>query len=208
MTNRLTLLTVCLGASTLLSACQPAADNTPASVAAAELSGQQQFMASFQPFCGQAFAATIVEDNAPSPDWDHPLVVHVRDCEENVVRMPLHVGDDHSRTWELTLHDDYIDFQHYHRYPDGKLDATSPYGGRTLDSGTATAQSFPVDEGSKGRFIANGLDVSTTNTWSIRFIDATTMAYQLSRPGRLFEVHVDLSAPIELPPPAWGYQGN
>lgn len=208
MTKHLTLVAVCLGASALLSACQPAVDTTPAVAPAAELSGQQQFIASFQPFCGKAFAATIVADDAPSPDWDHPLVVHVRDCEENVVRMPLHVGDDHSRTWELTLYPDYIDFQHYHRAPDGTLDATSPYGGKTLESGTASSQSFPVDEASKGRFIANDREVSTTNTWSIRFIDGNTMAYQLSRPGRLFEVHVDLSTPIELPPPAWGYQEN
>ena len=196
-----------------LAGCQPAAETTTtepvaAPVEIAESNPQQAFMAAFAPFCGQAFSATIVEDDAPSPAWDHPLVVHVRDCESNVVRMPLHVGDDHSRTWELTLHADHIDFQHYHRYPDGKLDATSPYGGQTVAAGTATAQAFPVDEASKGRFMANGLEVSTTNTWSIRFLDANTMAYQLSRPGRLFEVHVDLRTPVDLPPPAWGYEGS
>jgi hypothetical protein len=43
------------------------------------------------------------------------------------------------------------------------------------------------------------------NTWSLSFPDAQTLSYQLSRPGRLFEVQVDLSQPVPLPPPAWGY---
>ena len=169
------------------------------------LAEQSAFMQQFQPYCGQAFNATIVQDNQPSPAWDHPLVVHIRDCEENVVRMPLHVGDDRSRTWVLTQHPGYIDFQHIHLHEDGSADAVSPYGGQTLASGSATIQAFPVDEASKALFIENGLDVSVANTWTIQFVDAQTMSYKLSRPGRIFEVQVDLSQPIDLPPPAWGY---
>ena len=166
---------------------------------------QAAFMQAFQPYCGQAFSAQIVQDNAPSPAWDHPLVVHVRDCEENVIRMPLHVGEDRSRTWVLTLEPEYIDFQHYHLHEDGSPDAVSPYGGQTQKAGTATEQSFPVDETSKTLFVKEGLDVSVTNTWTITFPDENTMRYELSRPGRIFQVDVDLSQPIDLPPPAWGY---
>jgi len=169
---------------------------------------QEQFMQAFQPYCGQAFAARIVEDNNPSPAWDHPLVVHVRDCEGNVIRMPLHVGEDRSRTWVLTLHEGFIDFQHIHLHEDGSPDAVSPYGGQSTDTGTATSQSFPVDEASKALFVANGLEVSVTNTWTIDFPDKQTMRYQLNRPGRHFEVHVDLANPIPLPPPAWGYSAD
>lgn len=184
-----------------LGACAPAANNSNADLVAE----QSAFMQQFQPYCGQAFRATIVQDNQPSPAWDHPLVVHIRDCEDNVVRMPLHVGDDRSRTWVLTQHPGYIDFQHIHLHEDGSADAVSPYGGQTLASGSATIQAFPVDDASKALFIENGLDVSVANTWTIQFVDAQTMSYKLSRPGRIFEVQVDLSQPIDLPPPAWGY---
>ena len=186
----------------VLAACQPAEQPQTG-----HLSAQTAFMDAFKPYCGQAFPAKIVADNQPSPAWDFPLVVHIRDCEENVVRMPLHVGDDRSRTWVLTQHAGYIDFQHYHLQEDGTPDAVSPYGGQTIAAGEASVQAFPVDEASKALFIENGLEVSTTNTWTIRFVDEHTMSYQLSRPGRLFEVHVDLSQPIDVPPPAWGYKG-
>ncbi|CUA87224.1 hypothetical protein [Pseudidiomarina woesei] len=188
-------------AITGLTACAPANQNNNGQL----LAEQSAFMQQFQPYCGQAFNATIVQDNQPSPAWDHPLVVHIRDCEDNVVRMPLHVGDDRSRTWVLTQHPGYIDFQHIHLHEDGSADAVSPYGGQTLASGSATIQAFPVDEASKALFIENGLDVSVANTWTIQFFDAKTMSYKLSRPGRIFEVQVDLSQPIDLPPPAWGY---
>ena len=195
-----------LAFSTLSNATATAAENTPAAEPSSDQTqAQTAFMQAFEPFCGHAYAARIIEDSAPSPDWDHPLVVHIRDCEDSVVRMPLHVGDDRSRTWVLTLHPDFIDFQHYHLQQDGSPDDVSPYGGKTLDTGTATRQSFPVDEASKALFIANGLDVSVANTWTIEFPDGQTMRYQLSRPGRLFEVEVDLSQAIPLPPPAWGY---
>lgn len=182
-------------------------------LAAASANNQSQaqaaFMQAFRPYCGKAFAARIVQDSAPSPDWDHPLVVHIRDCEDSVIRMPLHVGEDRSRTWLLTLHSEYIDFQHIHLHEDGSTDAVSPYGGRTLDAGSANQQNFPADEASKALFIANDLDVSVSNTWTISFSgdfpNGQTMRYQLSRPGRFFEVQVDLSEPIPPPPPAWGY---
>lgn len=173
--------------------------------AADEHSTQAAFMQAFKPYCDKAYAAKIVQDDAPSPAWDKPLVVHIRDCGEAVIRMPLHVGEDRSRTWVLTQESGYIDFQHYHLHEDGSPDAVSPYGGQTTESGSASKQAFPVDEASKALFLKQGLDVSVNNTWTIDFPDEQTMRYQLSRPGRIFQVEVDLSESIPLPPPAWGY---
>lgn len=170
-----------------------------------EATPQQQFIAAFRPYCGQAYAAKIMEDNQPSPAWDHPLIVHVRDCEDAVIRMPLHVGDDRSRTWVLTLQEDFIDFQHIHLHENGSPDAVSPYGGRTLEAGTSTEQNFPADPASQALFIENGLNVSVNNVWTVDFPDEHTLRYRLRRPGRLFEVHTDLRQPIAIPPPAWGY---
>lgn len=162
-------------------------------------------MQAFRPFCGRAFAASIVADNQPSPAWDHPLIVHIRDCEDSVIRMPLHVGEDRSRTWVLTLHEGFIDFQHIHLHEDASPDAVSPYGGKTLTPGTESSQDFPADDASKALFIANGLNVSVDNIWSIDFPDENTLRYRLSRPGRVFEVHADLGQPVPVPPSAWGF---
>ena len=162
------------------------------------------FLAQFEPYCGKAFAAEVVRDNQPSEAWQQDLVVHVRDCEDGLVRMPLHVGADRSRTWVLTRTEQGIDFQHIHLHEDGTPDAVSPYGGHTDSEGSATMQAFSVDDASKKLFEANGLDVSTTNTWIISF-DGQTMYYELTRPGREFVVAVDLSQPIAEPPAAWGY---
>jgi hypothetical protein len=96
----------------------------------AGLPAQQAFLRAFQPYCGKAFAARIVQDSAPSPAWQQPLVVHIRDCGDDVVRMPLHVGADRSRTWVLTLREGYLDFQHIHLHEDGSPDSVSPYGGQ------------------------------------------------------------------------------
>lgn len=181
------------------------AQAVPAGESTISTGPQQDFMQAFQPFCGKAYAARVVQDNLASPDWQQALVVHIRDCEDGVIRMPLHVGEDRSRTWVLTQHEGFIDFQHIHLHEDGSPDAVSPYGGQTQDAGSASQQSFPVDEASKKLFLANDLDVSITNVWSLSFPDAQTLVYQLSRPGRLFEVQVDLSQPIPEPPPAWGY---
>ncbi|MDN7126146.1 hypothetical protein J6J08_01955 [Pseudidiomarina sp. 1APR75-33.1] len=184
---------IILGSLIGITACQPQAADP-----------QDAFMAKFTPYCGNAYAAEIVADNQLSETWQQDLVVHIRDCEANVIRMPLHVGEDRSRTWVLTRTTDGIDFQHIHLHEDGTPDAVSPYGGQTVAIGSPDMQAFPVDEASKALFIENGLDVSTANTWIISFEDET-MYYELTRPGREFVVAVDLSQPVTEPPAAWGY---
>lgn len=183
-------------AITALSACQ-VPEPTP----------QDQFFAAFEPYCGNSYAAEVVADNQPSEAWQQELVVHIRDCEANTIRMPLHVGEDRSRTWVLTRTEKGLDFQHIHLHEDGTPDAVSPYGGHTIASGDAQMQAFPVDNASKALFVENGLEVSTTNTWILSF-DGDVMYYELTRPGREFVVAVDLSQPIAEPPATWGYTGK
>ena len=48
---------------------------------------QDVFWASLQSLCGQAFAGTLVESIPPDPSFEgQELVMHVRRCEEDVVR--------------------------------------------------------------------------------------------------------------------------
>ncbi|MGB7404711.1 MAG: hypothetical protein WA906_03400 [Pacificimonas sp.] len=68
---------------------------------------QDDFFAAISARCGRAFAGTVEVDRdadgrdqrAESAFADGPIVMHVRDCEPDVVRIPLHVGEDRSRTW-------------------------------------------------------------------------------------------------------------
>src|SRR5690606_32696481 len=122
---------------------------TPASSAAAESTPADAFMASLAPLCGTAFAGKVVADTptptGPDAFAGKPLVMHVRECSPDGVRIPFHVGEDRSRTWVLTRTDDGLRLKHDHRHEDGSDDAITMYGGDTASAGTATRQEFPVD---------------------------------------------------------------
>jgi hypothetical protein len=77
------------------------------------------------------------------------------------------------------------------------------YGGDTAVPGTAARQEFPVDAESRALFERQGLTASVTNTWAME-IEPGRFRYELARPGRLFQVDFDLSAPVAVPPPPWG----
>lgn len=186
---------IVIASLSVLSACQPTETLNP----------QHVFFDRFLGYCGQSFAAHIVEDDQPSEAWNQPLVLHIRDCEADTLRMPLHVGEDRSRTWVLQRTAEGLNFQHIHLHQDGSADAVSPYGGHTAEDGTEGLQSFPADAASKALFERTGLAVSTQNTWRLGFPSVDILSYQLTRPNRSFIVHVDLSQPVEEPPPAWGY---
>jgi hypothetical protein len=55
--------------------------------------------------------------------------MHVRTCSENALRIPFHVGDDHSRTWVITRTENGLRLKHDHRHEDGSEDAVTQYGG-------------------------------------------------------------------------------
>ena len=167
------------------------------------------FLAAFGVHCGQAFEGRIVANEPATPNdpfEGKTLVMHVRDCGPTEVRVPFHVGEDRSRTWVIKRTAAGLDLRHDHRHADGKPDAVTMYGGETREPGTSVRQEFPVDEFSKTLFVAQGLNVSVTNTWAVELHPGQRYIYELSRPGRLFRVEFDLSKPVPLPPPVWGYE--
>ncbi len=210
----------------LLAACAgepqaPAAPATPASADASladasladatELAPADAFLARLAQHCGEAFAGRILTDEPPA-EGDDPfagkaLVMHVRTCEAGELRVPFHVGDDHSRTWVITRTDAGLRLKHDHRHADGSPDPVTMYGGDTDASGTAARQSFPVDAESVAMFGREGLKASIQNTWAMEIEPGERFLYELSRPGgRLFQVEFDLSQPVELPPAPWGHE--
>ncbi len=174
------------------------------------------FLAAVAQHCGKAYAGRIVA-NVPAPDAPPPtapdpfegkaLVMHVRGCDAPTreLRVPFHVGDDHSRTWVLTRTAAGLRLKHDHRHEDGSPDVLTMYGGDTRGVGTAVRQAFPVDAESIALFEREGSKASVTNTWAMEIEPGTRFLYELSRPGgRLFRVEFDLSRPVALPPAPWG----
>ncbi len=159
--------------------------------------------------CGKAFAGRIVANvpapATPDPFAGKPLVMHVRGCGAEELRVPFHVGDDHSRTWVITRMPDGLRLKHDHRHADGSADKTTMYGGDTASPGSAQRQEFPVDADSIALFQREGLQASVSNTWAMEIHPGKRFVYELSRPnGRLFQVEFDLTQPAALPPAPWG----
>lgn len=175
----------------------------------AERSPAARFLAAFSGLCGKAFAGRIVANEPAQPDdpfVGKALVAHVRVCEPGRVLVPLHVGDDRSRTWVLTLHGERLRLKHDHRHEDGSEDVLTQYGGDTVSAGTATRQEFPVDEFSKALFTRQGRAVSNTNTWAMEVHPGRMLAYELTRPGRTFRLEFDLTKEVATPPAPWGHK--
>jgi len=217
----LTLPASVLATAVLLAACgqqpatPPAVADAPApapaeaSPAAPVRAPVDDFMAGIAQHCWRSFAGKIVA-NEPADPADpfigKPLVMHVRECGEQEIKIPFHVGDDHSRTWVLTRTESGLRLKHDHRHEDGSEDAMTMYGGDTASEGSATRQEFPVDAYSIALFEAEGRSVSTTNTWAMEIEPGKRFVYELARPGRLFRVEFDLSVEVPTPPVPWGHE--
>jgi len=166
---------------------------------------RDKFFENIRAHCGKAYAGKLVSDDEVDADFEtKTLIMHVRSCESETIRIPFYVDDDRSRTWVISKTQSGLRLKHDHRHKDGTEDAVTQYGGDTADEGTANSQDFPVDDFSKTMFREQGLSASTVNIWSID-IDDANFTYQMRRPNRLFRVEFDLSKPLDNVPPApWG----
>ena len=195
-----------------LAACTPgdeaAADNETGAATAAETEADR-FFASLTALCGKAYEGRVVSDEAADEDMRSArLVMHVRECSDQVIRIPFHVGEDRSRTWVIsrtgTGENGGLRLKHDHRHEDGSEDVLTQYGGDTATPGTATRQEFPVDQFSKDLFNREDAAVSTTNVWAMEVEPGRIFAYELRRPNRYLRAEFDLTQPVEAPPPPWG----
>ncbi|MDP3801035.1 hypothetical protein [Brevundimonas sp.] len=177
-----------LAAAIALSAC---------ATAPAPVSPQDAFFARLTALCGQRFEGRVVTTDAADADFARSrLLMHVRDCSANEVRIPFRVGENRSRTWVITRTASGLRLKHDHRHEDGTEDELSQYGGDTTDAGTATRQEFPVDQFSKDLFTRRNATVSNTNVWAVEVEPGRIFAYELRRPNRHFRVEFDLTRPV------------
>jgi len=179
---------------------QPIVKQAPLLSAAAH----EAFFENLRALCGKAFVGKVVADHPKSDGFSGRLVMHVRRCSEQQLQIPFHVGENRSRTWLISKTGSGLTLKHDHRKADGSDEASTMYGGQTLDAGWPQLQSFPADVVSKEQFVNQGLAQSVGNTWQI-FIYPKMFSYRLVREGREFRVDFDLSQPVELPAAPWGY---
>lgn len=151
--------------------------------------------------CGKSFEGKITSPGKNEGFDGKKLVMHVKGCEENVLKIPFMVGDDRSRTWVLTNEADGILLKHDHRLESGVPDSVTQYGGKSTNTGTAKMQFFPADQET-----CDLLGYACFNVWWIT-IDEKSFTYNLKRIGsdRLFTVTFDLTKTVENPEDPWGW---
>lgn len=162
------------------------------------------FMDALRANCGKAYEGRLVSNDAADAAFaEQRLVMHVRTCADDEIRIPLHVGEDRSRTWVITRTEAGLRLKHDHRHEDGSEDAVTQYGGDSREVTSAYRVEFPVDDYSIDLFTREGLTASVTNVWAVE-AGEETFAYELSRENRFFRAEFDLSNPVSPPPAPWG----
>ena len=170
---------------------------------------QNRFFHNLSQLCGQAFAGRMVTDHPNDADLrGKAMVMHVRSCTADTIKIPLHVEADRSRTWVLTRApkgaDSSVELKHDHRHADGSEDEITQYGGKTLTLGSATRQEFPADAFSKILFERTARPNSSLNVWGMEIEPGKRFIYEVTRPNRHVRFEFDLTQPVAAPPPPWG----
>ena len=166
----------------------------------------RDFFASLSSLCGKAFEGRIASPPvaADASFAGKRLVMHVRECSADTIRIPFHVGDDHSRTWVVTRAASGYRLKHDHRHQDGSEDKVTQYGGDSVTPVAAARQLFPADAFTKALLVREGNVAGANNVWAVEVERGRLFAYELRRPGRFFRVEFDLTRPVPAPPPPWG----
>lgn len=174
----------------------------PFFLSAQNTDGSKEFWKNLQTHCGKSYEGKIVAGAKEGDGFTgEKLVMHVRSCEKNNIRIPFFVGEDKSRTWVLSLEENnLILLKHDHRNPDGSEEELTQYGGLSTNTGMAEMQIFPADQ-----HTTNILPKAATNVWWFT-LDETTLTYNLRRIGsdRLFSVEFDLTKEVATPSAPWG----
>ncbi len=162
-----------------------------------------EFFDNLAALCGQAFTGEVLyvsEGNTAFDDQE--LVMHIRECHDDVLYIPFHVGENRSRTWVITRTESGLRLKHDHRHEDGTDEDLTMYGGDTSEPGTGTRQEFPADDET-----AQMLPPAATNVWTIEIVPGETFVYALRRAeGPRARFAFDLTNPVEPPPAPWGWE--
>ncbi|MFK8011697.1 MAG: hypothetical protein AB8B80_06625 [Marinicellaceae bacterium] len=123
------------------------------------------FLNNLGQYCGQTFEGQTVFPDDPSDDFaGKKLVMHIKECSENEIRVPFAVGENTSRTWIISRTNKGLLLKHDHRHADGTPDELTMYGGFEDKNLTTTNMkaSFAADEET-----AEMLPEAKTNVWTL-----------------------------------------
>ena len=172
--------------------------------ASAQKSGQDIFWDTLSSHCGKSFEGKIPSEGKNDGFDGKRLIMHVKTCSENELKIPFFVGDDKSRTWVLTKQKDGIILKHDHRNEDGTPEDLTMYGGKATNLGNRNMQFFPADQET-----SDMLPRATFNVWWMT-VNETSFSYNLRviNSDRIFTVVFDLTKEVESPGDPWGWSNN
>jgi hypothetical protein len=202
MINRAT--SVCVVLLLVTAACAGVVERSGETGDAPLSAGQETFWNRLAALCGQAFEGRVIL----APDGDswydaERIVMHVRECGDRVIRIPLHIDANRSRTWVVSRTGSGLRLKHDHRLESGMPDSTNTqYGGDTVGPGSPWRQEFPADAYSIGVVPARA-----SQLWFLEIRPGDAFVYGLRREatGMRYLVEFDLTRPVAPPPPPWAH---
>jgi hypothetical protein len=177
-------------------ACGGAVESSPADVHSA-------FLENLAEACGQAFAGEVIRAPEEDPYFQAgaELVLHIRECSPDEVRIPVFMGDDRSRTWIFTRTGGGIDLRHDHRHPDGRPEPNTFYGAFVSEEPIATVDPTPNRHEFK-RIREDGMVLG----WVVEILPGERYTYGTQRDGQWrHRFDFDLTTPVTPPPDPWGH---
>lgn len=172
----------------------------------AEVNVYDAFMDHLRQHCGKAFAGSLTYEPPGDTmlDDDDLLIVHFRECEEDVLRVPFHIQKidstwDRSRTWNFFRREAGLELRHDHRKPDGTEDEVTWYGGPSHGEPGANQMEFISRERTAETGVYRG--------WRIIIEPNVRYTYGTIQEGEwTWRIDFDLSSPVEPPPAPWGHE--
>lgn len=153
--------------------------------------------------CGQAYPGRITVGDPRDPALVHgPLIAHFFQCGPRRIRIAFHAGSDRSRVWVVERIRGGLLLLHDRHESDGRPSTITGYGGPSTGGGSAFVQRFDANASTLAMVPA-----SRHNLWTLIVEPGDAFVYDLLRRDneQRFRVEFDLSRPLPLPPPAWGY---